>query len=97
MVARDTITGVVESFDFGITNGSIHTDANKSFHPYVGGCGVGGPTITIDAARKILFERLKENLAWRARQARKELTKLDNLLDKLGDDPFNMGIFKETR
>ena len=84
----------VEEFDFGITNGSIHKEG-KCFHPYVGGSGVGGPATTIDCARKLLFERLKEDLCYRARRANQELVRLNELLKTLGDDPFNMGVFKK--
>ena len=82
------------SFEFGITNGSIQKEG-KCFHPYVGGCGVGGPATTIDCARKLLFERLKENLRGRINRAKKELNELNGLLETLGDDPFNMGVFKK--
>ena len=84
----------VETFDFGITNGSIHKDKD-GFHPYVGGCGVGGPVTTIDGARKILFERLRDTLNWRSLNAQNEFKKINLLLNTLSDDPFNLGIFKK--
>ena len=87
----------IDTFDFGVTNGSITQDRDDNcFVAYLGGSGVGNFK-TIEEARKILFGRLKNNLNYRIAQENKRLKALNDLLKKLDDDYFNIGMFKVVK
>ena len=58
---KTIVNDIVEHFDFGLINGSIHINCfnEKGFKPFVGGCGVGKSKKTLSEARKDLHIYLK--------------------------------------
>ena len=74
---------------------SIFSDGKDGFHPWAGGCGIGGNNRTLAGARLVCFEHVtSSDIKRRIADHKARLLELEYLEQTLGDDTFNLGQFK---
>lgn len=73
---------------------SIFSDGKDGFHPWSGGCGIGGNNRTIAGARLVCFESVVSDIDRKIRDHEERLVELKKLRNTLGSDVFNLGQFK---
>lgn len=78
---------------YHIKNGDTFDADFKGFHPFSGGCGIGREK-TIEQARKKIYNHAKANMLRKIAEREKEIAVMKKSLAQLGDDTFNLGLFK---
>jgi predicted nucleotide-binding protein (sugar kinase/HSP70/actin superfamily) len=68
-------------------------DDNDFFRVWCGGCGIGSAP-TINEAREIIYKHSKDSLQRKIDEHEMTLLTFKKSLKILGDDKFNLGIFK---
>ncbi len=95
-VERFTVKDGKTSFSLTISHeptSSIFSDGKDGFHPWIGGCGIGGNQRTIAGARLICFEQVTSDIDRKIHDYEERLAELKRLRETLGNDVFNLGQF----
>lgn len=87
------MTAYVESFKIANTIYGICKDDDGTFNCWVGGCGIGMRKKTMQEARELIHGYAVERMQRHTAHLAAELEKHEEVLAKLGDDPFNLGRF----
>ena len=73
---------------------SIFSDGKDGFHPWSGGCGIGGNNRTMAGARLVCFESVTGDIDRAIKNHEDRVAELKRLRETLGNDVFNLGQFK---
>ena len=78
---------------YHIDNGDIFDKSHSGFQVWCGGSGIGFKD-SIEAARELIYEHSKESLTSKIEKLKAELLVKENSLKKLGDDKYNIQLFR---
>lgn len=75
-----------------------HDNGCKDLHRvWYGGCGICGYQPTVEVARKVAFDYAVKQLQRMKDEHEAQLKTINDTLEKLGTDPFNLGKFAVDR
>ena len=78
---------------YHIEEGDVFDEKRKGFRIWCGGSGIGFVK-TIEEARIIIFEHSRKSLLNSIEELKEKIKIKEESLKKLGDDNFNLGMFK---